>query len=79
MLNFTAGQPTGGELLGHRRLVFKRLCNQTKEVVMTTVAVPEEATQPRHDAYRALLTRCKSLHPVPARDRTHIDEVERIP
>src|SRR5208337_5317134 len=31
---------------------------------MITVAVQAEATQPRHDAYRALLQRCKSLEPV---------------
>ena len=31
---------------------------------MTTVAVPEDATQPRHDVYQALLHRCKSLEPV---------------
>lgn len=31
---------------------------------MTTVAVPGEATQPRHEAYRTLLEKCKSLEPV---------------
>ncbi len=31
---------------------------------MTTVAVPEETTQARHDAYQTLLHRCKSLEPV---------------
>jgi phosphotransacetylase len=31
---------------------------------MTTVAVPWETTQPRHEAYRALLEKCKSLEPV---------------